>query len=190
MMPDNRSGVVRGEWGGAMRRLRLAIGELEELQEATGVGAFTLTQRLAANDWRVADVRETIRLGLIGGGMGVESADRLIDSMSTMDLRLGVPVAIIVLAAALTGSPEEQQFKRAHKSGGSGPELPEGRLRFGSFYRAAGAIGVSVADMRTMTLWQFNEVVDGFVESKTDGKDAGLSQIEEDQLGALLAAPI
>jgi hypothetical protein len=41
-----------------------------------------------------------------------------------------------------------------------------------------------------MTWWQFSEVVEGFVKSKTGGKDEGLSQNEEDELGALLNAPI
>lgn len=44
--------------------------------------------------------------------------------------------------------------------------------------------------MRRMSWWQFSEVVDGFVRSKSGGKDEGLSAAEEDQLGALLAAPI
>ena len=41
-----------------------------------------------------------------------------------------------------------------------------------------------------MSWWQFSEVVDGFVRSKTGNKDNGLSQSEEEQLGALLNAPI
>ncbi|MGY6251758.1 hypothetical protein ACXIUS_30300 [Bosea thiooxidans] len=44
--------------------------------------------------------------------------------------------------------------------------------------------------MRAMTLWQFSEVVEGFVKSKTGDKEDGLSQAEEEQLGALLDAPI
>ena len=41
-----------------------------------------------------------------------------------------------------------------------------------------------------MSWWQFSETIDGFVRSKAGGKDEGLSQVEEDQLGALLDAPI
>lgn len=39
-----------------------------------------------------------------------------------------------------------------------------------------------------MSLWQFSEAIDGFVSSKT-GND-GLSKSEEDELAAMLAAPI
>lgn len=190
VMPDNRSGGVRCEWGGAMRRFRLAIGQIEELQEATGTGPYVLGQRLIDGEWRIADVRETIRLGLIGGGMGAERADEFADNLASVDLVQSVPVAMAIVAAALHGAPEEHQFKRTRKSGGANPELPDGRIQFGAFYRAAGAIGISVADMRSMSFWQFQEMVDGFVESKSDGKEDGLSQDEEAQLGALVDAPI
>ncbi len=41
-----------------------------------------------------------------------------------------------------------------------------------------------------MTWWQFSETVEGFVRSKTNDKDAGISAAEEDELGALLNAPL
>lgn len=44
--------------------------------------------------------------------------------------------------------------------------------------------------MRRMTWWQFSEAIDGFVRSKTNDKDSGLSQNEQDELGALLNAPL
>lgn len=44
--------------------------------------------------------------------------------------------------------------------------------------------------MRRMTWWQFSETIDGFVRSKSGDKAEGLSQVEEDELGALLNAPV
>jgi len=44
--------------------------------------------------------------------------------------------------------------------------------------------------MRRMSWWQFSETIDGFVRSKTNDKEAGLTASEEDQMAALLAAPI
>lgn len=41
-----------------------------------------------------------------------------------------------------------------------------------------------------MTWWQFSETVDGFVRSKTNDKDVGISAAEEDELSALLSAPL
>lgn len=41
-----------------------------------------------------------------------------------------------------------------------------------------------------MSWWQFSETIEGYVRSKTSDKDSGLSAAEEDELGALLNAPI
>lgn len=41
-----------------------------------------------------------------------------------------------------------------------------------------------------MTWWQFSELIDGFVRSKTNDKDDGLSAAEEESLFALLNAPV
>lgn len=49
---------------------------------------------------------------------------------------------------------------------------------------------MSVSDMRRMTWWQFSEVVDGFVKSKSDGRDEGFSAIDERNMDGLLSAPI
>lgn len=44
--------------------------QLEELQEKTDAGPMELYRRLLGGTWRAEDARETIRLGLIGGGEG------------------------------------------------------------------------------------------------------------------------
>ena len=56
-------------WGDGEYRFRLGIKEIRELQEKTGVGPHALLRRVVAGDWRVDDLRETIRVGLIGGGL-------------------------------------------------------------------------------------------------------------------------
>lgn len=105
---------VEETFGGVKRKFRLGIGELRELQDATGVGPATLVARFVAlppaaehnkrpraenyehgrddpdyiadynvysmvrtfgGDWRVDDLRETIRLGLIGAGETPTNAD-------------------------------------------------------------------------------------------------------------------
>ncbi|WEK05776.1 MAG: gene transfer agent family protein [Candidatus Devosia phytovorans] len=107
---------VEEPFGGAKRKFRLGIGELRDLQDATGVGPATLVARFIAlppaadhnkrpredayelgkadpdyiadfnvyasirtfgGDWRVDDLRETIRLGLLGAGMTSTEADVL-----------------------------------------------------------------------------------------------------------------
>jgi hypothetical protein len=44
--------------------------------------------------------------------------------------------------------------------------------------------------MRRMTWWQFSETIEGFVRSKTSDKEEGLSANEEEQMSALLNAPL
>lgn len=107
---------IEETFGGAKRKFRLGIGELRELQDATGIGPASLVARFIAlppaadhnkrprpdafehgaddpdyvaawnvysmirafgGDWRVDDLRETIRLGLRGAGATPTDADVL-----------------------------------------------------------------------------------------------------------------
>lgn len=61
------------------RVFRLGIGELEELQERTDAGPEELYARLGTGRWRVADIQQTLRLGLIGAGETVGRAAILIE---------------------------------------------------------------------------------------------------------------
>lgn len=119
MAGENRNGVVDLDFGDGTHRFRLALGELEELQEKTGIGPFLLWQRLLHGEWRTADVRETLRLGLIGGGMEPVAAlnliRRYVDARQDW-LALSVVAQTIVLAA-IAGAPEEAPGKS------EGPEV-------------------------------------------------------------------
>lgn len=87
---------------------RLAWGELVELQEKTGCGPLFLLNRLIGGDWRVEDISNIIRLGLIGGGMEPVPAGKL-----TRRYVEGRPplenhqLALLVLQAGIMGAPEE-----------------------------------------------------------------------------------
>lgn len=65
-------------WDGGEHNFRLAIGELRALQQATDVGPLFLLGRMVGSQWFVDDVIETIRLGLIGGGMEPSDAQKLV----------------------------------------------------------------------------------------------------------------
>jgi hypothetical protein len=66
------------DWGGEERRFRLAIGQLRELQEAINrprvaiggqpIGPKTFFHLLESGDAWPHEVREVLKLGLIGGG--------------------------------------------------------------------------------------------------------------------------
>lgn len=113
MSAENRNGAVDLDFGDASHVFRLALGELEELQEKTGVGPFVLLNRLINGDWRLADVRETLRIGLVGGGMEPIAALNLVRRY--VDRRAAwlanSSLARLVMLAALAGAPEEEPGK-------------------------------------------------------------------------------
>lgn len=88
--------------------LRLGIDELIQLQEKTGVGPNVVATRLLQQEWLVDDIRETIRLALIGGGMSQKEAfdmvKRCVKEGYLMDY---VSVAANAIYAALTGIEDE-----------------------------------------------------------------------------------
>lgn len=86
-------GSIRLSFGGGRKSFRLAIDELQELEELCGdrkpdgsirrVGPGVVLERLRAGQWLIADVAEPIRLGLIGGGMAAYDAQVLVERYVT-----------------------------------------------------------------------------------------------------------
>lgn len=110
------------EWGGETRRFRLGLAELVALQDRTDAGPVELLTRIRDQRWRVADLRETVRLGLEGGGASPAEAASLVRRyVEGRPLMESVPVAMLVLAAALY-TPEDLP---AGKPAG-GEEMPTG----------------------------------------------------------------
>ncbi|CAN7598823.1 gene transfer agent family protein [Bosea sp. LjRoot237] len=106
---ENRNGRIELDFADGTYGFRLAIGELEELQEKTGVGPYTLLRRLLANDWRVEDVTHTIRLGLIGDGCKPTDALNLVRRYieQRSEWLHNAMLAQAIVSAALVGAPEE-----------------------------------------------------------------------------------
>lgn len=106
---ENRNGRIELDFADGTYGFRLAIGELEELQEKTGVGPYALLRRLLANDWRVEDVTQTIRLGLIGDGVKPGDASKLVQRYveQRSDWVSNSMIAQAIVSAALIGAPEE-----------------------------------------------------------------------------------
>ena len=96
---------------------RLTIKGLRDLQEACDAGPLTIARRLASGDWKVDDIRETIRLGLIGGGMDKPRArlmcERHVDDFDQSSLIENCLTAQAIIFAAVRGSPREPVGKKA-----------------------------------------------------------------------------
>lgn len=99
---------VDAPFGDAEHRFHLTWKGLLELEEKTGEGPYVVFNRLARGGWRAVDVRETIRLGLIGGGMSAAEAIGLVGRYIEQGALLEhVPLAAGILEARIFGFDDE-----------------------------------------------------------------------------------
>ena len=95
-------------------RFRLRIGELRELQEKCKAGPPVILQRLASQSWMLEDVAETIRLGLVGGGMAPSEALKRVQTyVHAGGWFENVLVAHRALSAAIVGPEDEDLGEKA-----------------------------------------------------------------------------
>lgn len=98
-------------------KFALKLKQIDELQRLCGAGLGAIAKRVMAGDFHVRDIYDTIRLGLIGGGMDPVDALRLVNLyVEAKALMLPKPVengpsspylvARSVLEAAYFGTPE------------------------------------------------------------------------------------
>lgn len=99
-------------WPGGEHPFRLALAELEGLQQKTDAGPEWLLMRFRSGQWAATDAFETLRFGLIGGGMEPHVALKAVrDAFDRHPLvRFKVP-AMAVLMAALFGPAEDPAGK-------------------------------------------------------------------------------
>jgi hypothetical protein len=75
---------------------RLNLKQVEELQEKCDAGPPAIMQRLMSHTWLLADIRETLRLGLIGGGLEPAKALKLVQRY--VDEEAYAPNALLAIA--------------------------------------------------------------------------------------------
>ena len=66
-------------FAGRQRIFDLRIEEIGQLETLCGSGVGAIYTRVATLQFRMADIRETIRLGMIGGGLIGSHADLLVE---------------------------------------------------------------------------------------------------------------
>ncbi|MGJ5036596.1 gene transfer agent family protein [Bradyrhizobium sp. HKCCYLRH3059] len=120
-------------WGDDEHRFRLAIGEFRELQECINlrrlkigagiVGPMSLLNALRTSDAWPDDVRDILRLGLVGGGMAPKDAHRLLriyfDDVDRYPPLTHMRPAFLILTAGFTG-PIEAKSDDAQKKSAEG----------------------------------------------------------------------
>ncbi len=105
----SRDASITLDFADGTYKFRLAWGQLAELQENCDAGPYVILERLQNRSWRLNDIRENIRLGLIGGGMDPVSALKLVKRyVEDRPLLENVKLAQAVLTVALIGAPEEE----------------------------------------------------------------------------------
>lgn len=98
-------------WSGGEHPFFLRIAEFRALQQACDAGPAWVMGRLASQQWRVEDVVETIRLGLIGGGMPQAEAMHLVErhvEQATGGLYVNAILALNILRVSLVGDEDDE----------------------------------------------------------------------------------
>lgn len=91
-------------FGDGEKTFALTMPMIAELERKAGVGIGLLYQRAMSMQFGIADLIETIRLGLIGAGTSPADAQRLVDTYAidrpVMEI---VPLALDILEARWSG---------------------------------------------------------------------------------------
>lgn len=104
----SRSAEIVLAFGGEDRTFRLSLGRLRALQEKTDCGPMELLGRFVSGTWRVDDLREAVLQGLIGGGLDVSQATKLIqNNFDDLPLQQFVPLAQAIVMATVVGAEDE-----------------------------------------------------------------------------------
>lgn len=95
---------TRAFFGDAEHDFQLTPEMIVELERLIGSGIGTIFGRLARNEFSFTEVVETIRLGLIGGGMAPQKALALVDAYARRrPMSETLPTALAVLEALWFG---------------------------------------------------------------------------------------
>jgi hypothetical protein len=95
-------GLITEDWGDGTYQFRLGYGQWLELDQLLQVGPLALYARLLNRQWKANDLREIVRLGLIGGGCEPLKALRLVKNyVEDRPLLESVPFALKIMEAGL-----------------------------------------------------------------------------------------
>lgn len=114
------------------------LGLLLDLEAKCDAGLAVIMARLEGGAWRVADVRETIRLGLIGGGMDPKAAHAVVLRHVDANPHGYAPSALVayeVVRQAMFGIPKDDPVGREDGGADQGKKQPAGAQETGSIMK-------------------------------------------------------
>lgn len=102
---SNLKAEVTTDWADGTYTFRLTVKGTLELEEKCDAPFTVIFQRLIEGTYRLEDVRQTIRLGLIGGGMEAAKAFKLVERYIDEPGRVTehLPFARLILGGLLFG---------------------------------------------------------------------------------------
>ena len=99
-------------WPGGEHPFRLALAQLEGLQQKTEAGPEWLLLRFQSGQWTATEAFEVLRFGLIGGGMEPAQAGKMVRDAFERHALIGFKVpAMSILMAALYGPADDPAGK-------------------------------------------------------------------------------
>lgn len=100
--------TYRGFFADTERDFTFTFDLIAELERKTGVGIGALFNRLFRGDFSLADITDTIRLGLIGGGASPEQAAAIVRTyVENRPLSETYPIAVAILETLWFGKANE-----------------------------------------------------------------------------------
>lgn len=120
----SRDGSCELAFNGQMTPFKLSWRELMKIQEACDAGPYLVLDRLLTGRWRLQDISEVIKWGLIGAGMPQAEALKIVETEVQGRPPLeNLVIAQTVLGAGVVGAPEEEVGKKSEAASQEGSNL-------------------------------------------------------------------
>jgi len=124
------NGEVEFNWADGVHKFNIAkLKCVLELEEKCGVGFAEVYRRVSTGVWKINDLRETIRLGLIGAGTRPDEALRLVNRYcDDRPFAESIMVAQAIIMAAMVGVPGDTIEEKKAKAGRTQDGEPSGTM--------------------------------------------------------------
>ena len=172
--------AVTLEWAGRERVFALRFGEVMALEQACGDGrtpdaSGAIFQRVSTGRFRVADLFHVLKQGLIGGGMGLLQADKLVrDHFDRQPYLVTSSVVGEIMLDLMNGIEPSD-------AGSDGGE-PE-PYRFSEVVQICRVFNMSPADLKAMSYADFVNMLRGF----NAGSARKVDMISDEEFADILA---
>lgn len=157
-------GYVFYKLAGQTHSFRLTVPGHVELDCSLDGGISGLWDRLADDTYRLADIRHVLRVSLVGGGLPPREAERLLAAEFGASMaRQAKHLCRAILAVSIT-SPDGKSNQSKSRNGDSDFSITD-------IYQTAGAIGLKPHELADMTMWEFNQYLEGWNIAQGGGGD-------------------